>query len=165
MDLFFYAAFVDDSALPLIGAHNSRTCLSSIRSGVLVLPEAAEDPCSCSALQLQGSVLDEPSALACLSAPRYACQGFLATTAGECSPDESCFTACLLCCSHRKLQECEAYTEGHDVDALIGSSLDKTVVCVSSVLRKFFISITDIGLLRFALLCCQVFEFVLEVLC
>lgn len=108
---------MDDAALALVGANNSRMSLSSIGSGVLVLPEAAEEPCSRSALQLQGNVLDASSALSCLSSPRYACQGFLASTAGECSPDESCFTAGLLRGTHRKLQEeREAYTEGHDAD-------------------------------------------------
>lgn len=91
MDLFFYSANVDDAALALAGANSSRMSLSSIRPGVLVLPEAAEEPCSPSALQLRGNVLDGPSALSCLSSLRYACQGFLASTAGECSPDESCF--------------------------------------------------------------------------
>lgn len=108
---------MDDAALALAGANNSWMSLSSIRAGVLVLPEAAEEPCRHSALQLQGNVLDGPSALSCLSSPPYACQGFLASTAGECSPDESCFTAGLLRCTHRKLQEeREAYTEGHDAD-------------------------------------------------
>lgn len=39
-----------------------------------------------------------------LSSPRYARQGFLASTAWECSPDEPVFTICLLRSPHRKLE-------------------------------------------------------------
>lgn len=60
-----------------------------------------------------------------VSAPlRHACRGFLASTAGECSPDESCFTTRPLLSfslsSHRKSrEEIEADIEGRRSDTVI----------------------------------------------
>lgn len=57
-------------------------------------PEAGEEPQRGVLFEPHGSVLDASllSPLSCLSPPRYARQGFLASTAWECSPDEPCFT-------------------------------------------------------------------------
>lgn len=68
--------------------------------------EACEEPQPGAAFELQGGAFDASplSSQSCLSSPRYARQGFLASAAWECSPDEPLFTTCLLRSAHRKLE-------------------------------------------------------------
>lgn len=67
--------------------------------------EAGEGPQPGAVFELGGGVFDaSPSSPpSCLSSPRYAGQGFLASTAWDCSPDEPYFTTCLPRPAHRKL--------------------------------------------------------------
>lgn len=81
--------------------------------------EAGEESQPNAAFELRGGPFDDPlpSPQSCLSCVRYARQGFLASAAWECSPDEPFFTTCLLRSAHRKLERknVSLKTQGEDL--------------------------------------------------
>lgn len=98
----------------------------------------------------------------CLSSSQYACPGVLGLYSwGMQLRRVPLYNMSVALCSQEISGGERGDTEGHRWDALIQHWW---LGCLFP-LRKFFISVTDTGLLQFVPQCCQLFEFVLDVPC